>query len=207
MKPAFRVLFAFVLALMLCAPAKADILTFYGDDLGAALTPAQAETQFQSNLTGVAIEDFSSGSTIDFGNGITAAISTGYYTGSKWHITTSSFILTFSEAISAFGLFLYDLDYSANLAARYNDTLLDIPNPVIGGGLSNDEHFWGVIDTGESFTQLTISGSTLEIELDNMQIGIPNVRQSGPVATPEPSTFLLLAAGLGGVAFLRRKRA
>ncbi|XXJ20790.1 PEP-CTERM sorting domain-containing protein [Desulfovibrio caledoniensis] len=207
MKPAFRVLFAFILTLALCAPAMAEVITFYGDDQGATLTPAGAEAQFQSNLSSVFIEDFSSGTTIDFGNGITATANTGSVANERWHLYNRPLTLTFSQAINAFGTYIIDVDQGSDLSFFYNDSELDIPHQVVAGGLNNDVHFWGIIDTEALFTQITFTGITWYIDWDNMQIGTPDVQHSSPVATPEPSTFLLLAAGLGGIAFLRRKRA
>lgn len=208
MKPVFRFLFACLVALMLCAPAQADVLTFYGDDQGAALTPAAAELEFQSNLSSFYIEDFSSGSTIDFGNGITATASTGRVSSELWSIYNSPMTLTFSEAVSSFGTYIFDIDQGADLVASYNDNELNIPHQI-ASSLENDMHFWGIIDTGETFTQITFSGVSWYINWDNMQIGTPDVGSGGNdlVPTPEPSTFLLLAAGLGGLAFLRRENA
>lgn len=198
------------------APAQAAIV-YFGQDLAGSsvddMEPYIAESRFQSNFPTVYMEDFESGSGIDFGNGITATANNGRLSyavsethfGSGYWVTSSgsSITFSFSESVLGFGLWLGDLDFGANLFAALDESdPFDVPDTVNSGGTDDEIAFLGVISDANPFSTFTLSGLTAWVDYDNLQIGTAT---AAPV--PEPSTILLLLIGFGGTALVGlRKR-
>ncbi|MFV0422512.1 PEP-CTERM sorting domain-containing protein [Oleidesulfovibrio sp.] len=205
-----RVLATFGSLLLLCSQLMAAPITFYGNNWGAAITHLQAEAAFQQALSVVYFEDFEASPDIDFGNGVTGALSAGRIVTSAssaidgvrlWQTGhTGNLTISFNVPIFAFGIFMGDVDQGVDMHALINNYDFNIPNPV-GGSYDGDRHFWGVVSPEESFTQVTFTDLDWYINWDRAQMGIP---ASGPTPTPEPSTIFLLFAGLCSLLLIQR---
>lgn len=220
------------LILLSSIPAFALNQTFFGEDLGWYTSgndtnSVAAEAAFLSNLTGVGTEDFESflsGSTAplttDFGVAGTATLQgvgtvvdgvnafRRAYSGSNYYETnTGNFTINFSDSIAAFGFFGIDIgDFSGQATVTLSNGELRTYNigHTIGSSANGALLFWGIIDTDELFTSITIgnTGSSADwFGFDDFTIG--TAEQVNPV--PEPTTMLLLGAGLAGIAGMRKK--
>ena len=107
-----------------------------------------------------------------------------------WTISSGSF--DFKNPINAFGLD-FDRYYNDGSSGIASVTLNDVDHSVTGSG------FLGLIDTMNPFTSVKYiapgSGSLFD-----------NVTYSNAVSVPEPSNIALLAAGLLGLGFARRRK-
>ncbi|GAB7021498.1 PEP-CTERM sorting domain-containing protein [Salidesulfovibrio brasiliensis] len=197
------------------APAQAATV-YFGQDLSGGsvddLDPYIAESGFQSHFPTVYMEDFESGSGIDFGNGVTATANNGRLSsavsethfGSGYWVTSSgsSITFSFSESVLGFGLWLGDLDYGADLFVALDQSdPFNVPDTVNSGGTDDEIAFLGVVSDANPFSAFTLSGLTAWVDYDNLQIGTTTAE---PV--PEPSTILLLLIGFGGTALVGLKR-
>lgn len=219
MRYASKLMFALALSLLMVSPAKALVMTFYGDSF-STYDHFDANSSFLSNLTSPYYESFENvqSSDVMFGNGVTADLSFGRrQTGSDgsldgnyvWQTVGSrNLVVDFQDSpVSGFGVFITDLDYGADLYALINDVSYNIPNPLEPRTHQGETSFWGFIDTESTFDKITFSGLTTYIDWELMTIGTPVNSAPGPVPTPEPSTLLLLGAGLVGVIAFRRRKA
>lgn len=211
----YRTLYWFLsvmVMVLLTAPASADTL-YFGQDLSGSAAddadPFDAEAGFRSHFAGYFMEDFESGSGIDFGNGITATASNGYlgsaqsetHFGSGYWVTSrgTQITFTFSAPVPGFGLWLGDLDYGANIfLALDGGDPLDVPDFVNSGGTSDEIAFLGI--AADPFSSATLSGLTAWIDYDNLQIG------SAATPVPEPGTAVLLAVGFGALGLIAMRR-
>ncbi len=69
-------------------------------------------------------------------------------------------------------------------------------------GTIADDRFYGATNSG-GISKIFISNSSGGIEVDDLQYGCRDC--GGPVATPEPSTLLLMLSGLAGFGAMKRK--
>ncbi len=191
-----------------------------------------ASNSFQSMLVGVGTETFEgfadgtamNGQTLNFGAAGTAtfsgsmAIQSGYSTGrfaisgSKYvEGSTGSFGITFSEEIAAFGFYGTDIgDFTGQVTvttANGVSHIYTIPHHI-GNGSNSDPGdgsalFWGIIDTTNPFTSVSISNSASGTDyfgFDDMTIGgIENV-------VPLPGAVLLGVLGLSVAGARLRRR-
>jgi hypothetical protein len=214
----------------------APLIFFGEDQAAGGALPvpnsAAAQGNFLSNLVGVRVEDFEGiplGTNFPFNVtfGADTATLTGTNTigntgivsgglvgrfpisGSQYlnvgSADTTSFGLTFSSPQAAFGFYGTDIgDFSGQLTIS-----LDGGAPMIvphGVAIANGSAlFWGIIDTASPFTTVSFSntgGSGDAFGFDDFTIG----RREQVAAIPEPATMLLLSAGIGGLAVIRRRR-
>ena len=139
--------------------------------------------------------------------------------GSRFYqVTTGSgteFTINFANPIAAFGFYGTDLgDSGSNLVLRFTRSIgstfdVQVPYDVNapGGDLrSGNLLFFGYIDTANPFTsvQFRSTGSGDVFGFDDMTIGTAQQVNQGVV--PEPSTYVLMATGLGVLASVARRR-
>lgn len=109
---------------------------------------------------------------------------------------------TFAKPVSSLGFLWGASDSSWTLRAYGSDNNLleSFTLPVTGS--SNDGEFYGLSDAGIASATLTTDGYGDWVFVDNFTYA-----GDGSASVPEPSTLLLLGAGLAGVGFLRRRKA
>jgi len=112
--------------------------------------------------------------------------------------------------ISAFGFYGTDIsDSGGDLVVSLTDTLNNITNYNIiqnSGGVNNGNVlFWGFIDTGATYTKVSIrnTSSSDRFGFDDMVIG-----DRGQInQVPEPGALLLLGTALAGLCSIKRRKA
>jgi len=201
---------AATLMLMLCGSAEAAIYTFYGDANQPAFypTPSQAEANFQSYFPEMALATFT-GATGYFNtsSGFTGVTASPSSSGANWYFD-------FNSPVNSLGLFLHDINLGSTLSIGFTDTtsganfFYDIPHEPVTELTPLTSIFWGYINTEIAFDRMEIGGIGRDGQQNTiyaraLQIGW---RSEEPPTVPEPSTLLLLAAGLGGLIVLRKVR-
>lgn len=193
-----------------------------------------ARTSFLSYLTGVGTETFelqttgavaplalsfpgSSGSitaTLTGGGNVAFVVpgttnGAGRYatSGSRYWEASSTFGITFSSPVSAFGFYGVDIgDFGGQVTVTTTGglaQLFNVGNTTNGSG--GGVLFWGVIDPANSFTGVTFGNTAAGTDLfgfDDMTIG--DSRQITTV--PEPGAVVLIGFGLLGLGLIRRHR-
>lgn len=234
MKKIFRLLIV-LLFLFLVGNAHAVPVTFFGEDLGLGEGTALsswpnalgAQTAFYSNLTGITTEDFEGMSYGDnvatFGSGLTATLTGGGYvntvtsgtngvgrypiSGDNYWESGSSFTITFSEEISAFGFYGIDIgDFNGQVVLGLTGggtSTINIGNSTnIAGGSVLYFGFYDLIDTYTSISFTNTASGVDYFGFDDFTVGtIENIK---PV--PEPGTMILFGIGLLGLAGASRRK-
>ncbi|MDF1501440.1 PEP-CTERM sorting domain-containing protein [Roseisolibacter sp. H3M3-2] len=143
--------------------------------------------------------------------------------GTRFYEATSSnagttFTISFSDPVAAFGFYGIDVgDQGSQLALRFTlvgGTTLDwvLPyTPSVGRNSARDGSllYAGFINT-TSFTSVQFRGTDADdvFAFDDMTIGSAQQVTNPPGSTvPEPSTYVLLASGLGILGLVGRRRA
>jgi hypothetical protein len=135
--------------------------------------------------------------------------------GTKWWRTGAGndFVINFDDPVAAFGFYGIDVgDVGAQLTltlAGGGAVQINIPHTVESGGPNSGQNgsviYFGYIDAANPFTSASFAnvggGGGDDFGFDNMTIG--SAQQVVPV--PEPTTPLLVATALLGLAWLRRR--
>jgi hypothetical protein len=207
--------------------ASAAPVVFFGENtvapgtIGAA--PAAARAAFLANLTGVGSEDFESfadntpaplnitfpGST----GSITATITgqgqiqdspgAGRFNtspgGSKYWEVSGTFVINFSDPISAFGFYGTDIgDFNGRVTVALLDTNNDVTNLIIQNtqnGPNGSALFWGFIDTASAYTRITFGNTAAGVDFFGFDVFVIGDRQQ-VTPVPEPGTLALVALGM-----------
>jgi hypothetical protein len=130
---------------------------------------------------------------------------------------TSSFAVTFSQPIAAFGFFGTDIgDFGGTLSLTLTDTShvvthLTVPNLLgtCGGTPCSDPTsgsvlYFGFFDTGDTYTSIafTNNSSVDNFGFDNFSVGT----LAQVVPTPEPASLVMLGSAVAGLVMARRRR-
>lgn len=130
----------------------------------------------------------------------------------QFGIGTAGARLVFNSPVEFFGAYFTGLGTAAgSLTVEFDngDPAGPFAYPVVGGD-GGGVNFFGFTTFGAPITEVTmvLRGVTADsrdiYSIDDITTGLEG-RYVGDV--PEPSTYMLLASGLAGFAFLRRKRA
>jgi hypothetical protein len=238
---------AFAVALLGVAAADAHAVpvTFFGEDPNATgATPIPhpnsdaARASLFANLTGVGTESldgFASGTTnvpVNFGNGVTATLSGGVIQNSSsagrfaisspnyYNAATSSFVISLSNPIAAFGFYGTDIgDFGGQLSLTLTDinnvtTTLIVP-ATQGSGGSQPENgsalYFGFYDLTNVYTSIAFNNSSTvdQFGFDDFSVGTVSQVTPTPTPAPIPPTILLMGTGLLalGAARLRPRKA
>lgn len=221
------------------ANALAAPITFFGEDTSTSgeLGPnsTAARNDFLSNLSGVGNEDFESfasgssaplnltfpgsGGTLDAtltGTGSIATSGPGRFatSGSNfWEVSTGSFVIDFTDPVSAFGFNGIDIgDFVTdqmvlNLTNSSGETSeLTVPHSLGIGNYDRSTLFFGFFDQNETYSSIefTNAGGGDLFAFDDMVIGDAGQVTPDPTPVPEPSTLALMGLGMLGLGLRRR---
>jgi hypothetical protein len=218
--------------------AQAAPVTFFGEDGNptgnvpiAHPNSDAAQASFFTNLIGIGTDGFDTVANgtatvpVTFGNGITATLTGGNIQNTAsagrfaisspnyYNTFSSTFGITFSGPIAAFGFYATDIgDFGGQLTVTLTDTsnvttTLTVPN-LIGSGGSQPENgsvlYFGFYDTSDTYTSITFGNSNTSDGFGFDDFSVGTLEQVQPA--PEPGTLALIGSGLAGMAALRRQR-
>lgn len=137
---------------------------------------------------------------------------TSYYLVSTGSGSSPTFSITFANPIAAFGFYGRDLgDNYSNLILRFTSATgstmnVQVPYDASRTALPNANlMFFGLLDAENTFTKVDfLSTASADVfGFDDMTIASAKQVTS---TVPEPSTYLLLASGLGALGVVARRR-
>jgi hypothetical protein len=236
-----KILTAAIIIVLGSASASAAPVTFFGEDVNHAgdLTQTSptnstaAQNTFFTNLVGVGTETFDSiaagtvapfsvtfpgagTATINSGTVLALTDGTGGYPISGTNFLSAgrtSFSISFSSAISAFGFYGIDVgDYGGHLTLDLTDvssahTILNVNNTVgSGGNTGGSILYFGFYDTTKSYTSISFGNDSNLADVfafDSFSVG--SLQQVAP-AVPEPSTWAMMILGFAGLGFMGYRR-
>ena len=200
--------FFFVLTIMLVATnSQASFITSSGDAALAGASVDDMSGWLSGNWSGASSTDLSyvaDDNHLRFSSTYSGSYNT---TGQSLNNGTysdpgfSSLTITFNHGTSGFG-FNWGAaeDFASWQLAAYDagDTLLE-SYALPSTGSSNAGEFYGIAASNISYAKLSWGGDYDWVFIDNMTYATTS-------AVPEPSTIVLLGAGLLGLAFVARRR-
>lgn len=205
-------------------------------DGGTAYKPAHIETAMEQMRDISAYWAGQSGTTIgNNGSGVsnfgrTSGAGTSSFSGSGTQVYTVNGTINTSRDITLTGdatsLFIFNLLSSTSSGTT---SAIRLNHNITLDGISPDQVFFNILNASNGTTHVltTVSGKTINgvvyVAADSYSInstingrlmggqgtstwGTSFVLNAAPDATPEPSTYLLMATGLGAVLYARKRR-
>jgi len=203
-----------------CLVALAALAFCGGAAQGDTVTTYTSASTWQAAVGSTTTEDFAD---TTLATGLSATLGSNAFIGSGVLNVNSQLltfptpsVLTFSPGVTGFGG-TFDLTPGGNgggldlLITFSNATTTDV---FIAGTDPQFNGFFGVVSNGTTISSVTLKGASFtgngeSFTLDNLQFstGTGTGDNGGPTTgVPEPSTLLLSALGLGGLAALKRTR-
>ena len=185
-------------------PSALAVAIDFEDVIGPSTFGGPAQTLVYSYGSGDSVT-FSGGVVLTAATNFPANRSSVYGVASFGNTYTNPMIITFSSNITNFFLDLYN-GWTQDMTYRVYDNLGNSAEFILGSNYMSGQTLVGFAAAGNTiFIESTsLNGNPFDFLIDNVHFNEALPPELNPV--PEPSTLLLLGAGLAGLAFIRRKR-